>query len=175
MGMVSRSGSTMSNRAEVRLPGLYEVFSVSFDRADGCSKVGTVLVDPGSDTDYICHDFAQSLGLQGTPYSCFMKVMDMDYIHKRSTTYDLKVLDRDGERHSIATLGLDSITTLPEEPSLDPLLPLLDGLPRDVLDRPQGQVDVLLYLRSSSLHGKIRQEWGNLCLLEARFGCGWVL
>ena len=174
-GTVSRSGSPSQSLSEARQAGLYEVYSVSFETVDGQHKVGTVLVDPGSDTDYVRHDFAKSLGLQGTPFSCFMKVVDMDYVHKQSATYDLEVQDKDGERHLVAALGLYSITTLPEEPSLEPLLPLLNGLPRDILDRPQGQVDVLLGLRSSALHGRTRQEWGNLRLLEARFGCGWVL
>ena len=174
-GAVSRSSSTALSRKDAMLPGLYEVYSVCFEGQDGQRQVGTVLIDPGSDTDYVRHDFAKSLGLQGTPFSCFMKVVDMDYVHKRSATYNLDVTDKDGERHQVTALGLDSITTLPEEPNLDPLLPLLVGLPREVLDRPQGQVDVLLGLRSSALHGRTRQEWGNLRLLEARFGCGWVL
>ena len=41
--------------------------------------------------------------------------------------------------------------------------------------RPGGNVDVLLGLGSSMLHGKTRREWDNLRLLESKFGCGWVL
>ena len=55
-------------KSSVRQPGLYEVYGVKMSAADGVDKTATVLVDPGSDTDYITHDFAASLGLVGTPY-----------------------------------------------------------------------------------------------------------
>ena len=143
--------------------------------ADGVDKAATVLVDPGSDTDYITHDFAASLGLVGTPYSCFLKVVDMDYIEKKTAKYDFDIVDRDGVAHRVHALGLDTVTTLPEEPDLGPIRHLLKGLPDEVVQRPQGKVDILLGLGSSSLHGRTRQEWGNLRLLESRFGCGWVI
>ena len=54
-------------------------------------------------------------------------------------------------------------------------LSLLVGIPEEVLDRPGGSVDILHGLGSSSLHGRTRQEWGNLRLLESKFVCGWVL
>ena len=36
-------------------------------------------------------------------------------------------------------------------------------------------MDVLLGLRDSALHGRDERQWGNLCLLRSRFGCGWAL
>ena len=162
-------------KSSVRQPGMYEVHGVKMSAADGVDKAATVLVDPGSDTDYITHDFAASLGLVGTPYSCFFKVVDMDYIEKKTAKYDFDIMDRDGVAHRIHALGLDTVTTLPEEPDLAPIRHLLKGLPDEVVQRPQGKVDILLGLGSSSLHGRTRQEWGNLRLMESRFGCGWVI
>ena len=142
---------------------------------DGLEKAATVLVDPGSDTNYVTHNFAAALGLPGVPYTCFLKVVDMEYIEKTTARYSFDVVDKDGAKHHIQALGLDSITTLPDEPDLSPIESLLDGFPREVLDRPGGRMDILLGLGSSYLHGRTRQEWGNLRILESKFGCGWVI
>ena len=122
--------------------------------------------DPGSDTNYIQHNFASKLGIQGVPYSCFLKVVDTEYVRKDSAKYEFDMIDREGAVHHISVLGLESITTLPDKPDLKPLLPLLEGLPQEIIEQPQGQVDVLLGLGSSMLHGKTKREWDNLCLCE---------
>ena len=44
-----------------------------------------------------------------------------------------------------------------------------------MLQRPQGEVDVLLGLRNSALHGKTVQQWDNLRILESPLGNGWSL
>ena len=156
-------------------PGLFEVYSAEFVGQDGSCVVGTIMVDSGSDTDYVRHGFAEELGLEGEPHVCRIKVVDMDYRTVHTAKYALTVVDVDGERHAIAAQGLGSITTLPPDPDLSPLRPLLEGIPEQVLSRPQGQVDVLIGLRNSKLHGTDVREWGNLRLLKSRFGCGWAL
>ena len=106
------------------------MYSVAVPKSEGRSECGTVLVDPGSDTNYIRHDFARVLGLTGTPYDCYLKVVNMEYIHKRTARYLVNIEDRWGTLHVVEALGLDSITTLPEEPDLATLAPLLEGVPR---------------------------------------------
>ena len=159
----------------VPTPGLFEVYTAVFVAKDGSRVPGTVMVDSGSDTDYVRHGFAESLGLEGEPQVCRIKVVDMDYRTVDTAKYELSVVDVDGETHAVSAQGLGSITTLPPDPSLSPLLHLLEGVPEEVLVRPQGRVDVLLGLRNSKLHGKDVREWGNLRLLRGRLGCGWAL
>ena len=133
------------------------------------------MIDSGSDTDYIRHDFAAALGLVGEPHICRIKVVDMDYRTVHTAKYTLTVVDASGEKHVVHAQGLSSITTLPPDPDLSPLLSLLGDVPVEALDRPQGQVDVLVGLRNSKLHGKDVREWGNLRLLKSKFGCGWAV
>ena len=156
-------------------PGLFEVYSADFVAQDGSRIVGTIMIHSGSDTDYVRHNFARDLGLEGEPHVCRIKVVDMDYRTVDTAKYSLTVVDVDGETHVVAAQGLGSITTLQPDPDLSPLLPLLDGILERVLARPQGRVDVLIGLHNSKLHGKDVREWGNLRLLKSRFGCGWAL
>ena len=159
----------------VSTPGLFEVYTAEFVAQDGNRISGTIMIDSGSDTDYVRHDFARELGLQGELHVCRIKVVDMDYRTVHTARYSLTVVDIDGELHAVAAQGLGSITTLPPDPDLSPLLHLLGDIPGQALDRPQGQVDVLIGLRNSKLHGKDVKEWGNLRLLRSRFGCGWAV
>ena len=173
------TGNLVTHPAEetevCQLPGLYEVYRAEFSGRSGQGQAGTLMIDNGSDTNYVRHEFALSLGLQGEPHRCRLKVVDTDYRLVETAKYHLTVVDKDGKEHQVVALGLDSITTLPPDPDLSPLVPLLEGVPLQVLERPQGQVDVLLGLRDSALHGRDERQWGNLCLLRSRFGCGWAL
>ena len=119
-------------------PGLFEVYTAEFVASDGSRLPGTIMVDSGSDTDYVRHGFAESLGLQGEPHVCRIKVVDMDYRTVKTAKYSLSVVDVDGESHAVTAQGLGSITTLPPDPDLSPLLPLLGDVPEEVLARPQG-------------------------------------
>ena len=123
-------------------PGLFEVYTADFVAQDGSRISGTIMVDSGSDTDYVRHGFAESLGLEGEPHVCRIKVVDMDYRTINTAKYSLSVIDIDGESHAIAAQGLGSITTLPPDPDLAPILSLLGDVPEEVIARPQGRVDV---------------------------------
>ena len=116
-------------QADSTSPGLYEVYSAELKNSQGGVEAGTLFIDPGSDTDYIWHDYAQSLGLVGEPYVCHLKVIDMEYVEKKTAKYEMDILDRHGHFHRVTAIGLDSIMTLPPEPDLEPLRPLLREFP----------------------------------------------
>ena len=114
-------------RLRIRSPGLYEVYKVQMQGGDQGSKLGMVMIDGGSDTDFVRHDYAESLGLTGTPVYCWLKVVDNDYQRRLTKNYTLEVVDRNGERHSIVATGIDSITTLPMDPDLKTSAASSDG------------------------------------------------
>ena len=159
-------------------PGLYEVYLAPVhpsgeDQERTCP--GMILIDPGSDTNFIRHEFARSLGLQGQPCSFRLKVVDREVRSLETTQYQVEVEDKDGQRHLVDTMGLETITVLPPDPDLNPIQHLVAGYPEAVLQQPQGEVDMLLGLKNSSLHGCLEQAWGDLWLLRAPLGCGWSL
>ena len=89
--------------------------------------------------------------------------------------YRLELEAQDGSRHVVIALGLDTITVLPPDPDLAGLQELLSEYPPEVMSRPQGEVDVLLGLRNSALHGVTVEQWDNLRVLKSPLGCGWSL
>ena len=160
-------------------PGLYEVYSAPVHPADGSDSdgplPGMIMVDPGSDTNFIRQEFARSLGLKGLPCSFKLKVVDREARSMQTTKYQVEVEDKHGDRHVVDAIGLETITVLPPDPDLDPIRHLVAGYPAEVLERPQGEVDMLLGLKNSALHGSLEEEWGDLRLLKAPLGCGWSL
>ena len=58
-----------------QLPGLYEVYKAEFGGMAGRGQAGTLMIDNGSDTNFVRHEFALSLGLQGEPHRCRLKVV----------------------------------------------------------------------------------------------------
>ena len=160
-------------------PGLYEVYLAPVHpagrEADSTSKAGMVMVDPGSDTNFVRHDFAAALGLLRETCQFKLQVVNREACAIDTARYLLQLEDKDGNYHEVLAMGLDEITTLPPDPDLSPVQSLVQHLPPAVLDRPQGKVDILLGLKNWALHGRTTQEWGNLRLMESPLGCGWLL
>ena len=158
-------------------PGLYEVYSVKVHadqpQQGGDPRQGMVMVDPGSDTTFIRHDFARQLGVVGKPCHFRLKVVDREARPIETSRYEIVVEDCQGDTHIVSALGLETITILPPDPDLTPLRSLAEYLPDAAFRRPQGDVDILLGLRDSALHGSTERQWGNLRLLKSPLGCGW--
>ena len=80
-----------------------------------------LMVDPGSDTNFICQEYAEALGLEGDPCSFKIKVVDQEVRAIQTCKFVFDVLDKDGDAHEVTALGLPSITCLPVEPDLGPI------------------------------------------------------
>ena len=160
-------------------PGLYEVYHVPVHLPTGetepRSAAGMVMIDPGADTNFIRNDFARRLNLPGEPCQFRLKVVDQEARPLSTARYYFEVEAKDGSRHIVVALGLDTITVLPQDPDLDGIKSLVREYPPEVLSRPQGDVDLLLGLGNSALHGVTVEQWGNLRLLKSPLGCGWSL
>ena len=111
-------------------------------------------MDPGSDTEFIRNGLPEQLGLQGDPITCCPKILNKEYRQAPTIKYNLNLEDWRGNLHPVVALGLESITTLSQEPDLAPIKSLLSRYPEEILHRPRGRVDVLLGLRNTRLHGK---------------------
>ena len=116
---------------------------------------GMIMIDPGSDTNFVRHEFAQAIGLLGEECQFRLKVVDRD---ARPTDDEkirtLEIEDKEGNRHSVSSLGLDSITVLPPRIlTLPQSKDLVKHIPPAVLDRPQGRC------RHSPRIEELRSPW----------------
>ena len=115
-------------------PGLYEVYLAPVHPPGGDQDVdpspGMIMIDPGSDTNFVKHEFAKKLGLQGEPCQFRLKVVDREARPIKTARYLVEIEDKDGGRHSVYAMGLETITVLPPDPDLSPLHGLLAGYPR---------------------------------------------
>ena len=141
------SSNSVVAAASTEGPGLYEVYQVpvcgATETGDERYQPGMVMIDPGSDTNFITHSLAAKLQLQGQPYQFKLKVVDLEARPIQTARYRFQVEDRFGNKHTIQAMGLESITTLPSDPDLSPIQHLVESYPPDVLNRPQGEVDIL--------------------------------
>ena len=111
--------------AEQQGPGLYEVYLAPVHPAGGetgsTSKAGMVMVDPGSDTNFVRHDFAAALGLLRETCQFNLQVVNREACAIDTARYLLQLEDKDSNYHEVLAMGLDEITTLPPDPDLSPV------------------------------------------------------
>ena len=131
-------------------PGLYEVYLAPMHAPEGTENPGTaagmIMIDPGSDTNFVRHSFARQLGLVGEPCVFRLKVVDREARPITTARYQVEVEDCSGRRHQVFAMGLDTITILPPDPDLTPIHDLVRDYPEAVVNRPQGEVESICYL-----------------------------
>ena len=96
------SGSAHSVVATVSSqgPGLYKVYLApihpSSDQACQETASGMIMVDPGSDTNFVRHNFAQAIGLLGEECQFRLNVVDREARPLTTRRYVLEVEDKEG-------------------------------------------------------------------------------
>ena len=91
--------------APVQGTGLYEVYRSPILPPDSSfssrQKTGMIMIDPGSDTNLICHAFALQLGLEAQPCKFRLKVVDREARPIQTARYCFEMEDRHGVRHAV--------------------------------------------------------------------------
>ena len=143
------------------------------------SGVSTVVfMDNGSNCSLITHSLANKLGLQGRFSREWVELagkapelMDVKY-------YKLKWTMPDGSKRSMRLLGLEKITSSAPPVDVSPAYALFPHIPKGSLDRPEGEVGILLGLDQVDLHaggGMGIDQVGTLRVLTLPHDTGYVL
>ena len=103
-----------------------------------------VMFDNGSTAVLITHSFAKKAGLQGTMVTYWLVVVGHERVLRSTTLYTLYMVDNTGKRHEIQGYGIDAISEESVILDLDGVRSIFPGAPRQVYDRPDGPIDILV-------------------------------
>ena len=103
-----------------------------------------VMFDNGSTAVLITHAFAKKAGLQGTMVTYWLVVVGHERVLRTTMLYTLHMVDNIGKRLEIQGYGIDAISEESVILDLDGVKSIFPGAPREVYDRPDGPIDILL-------------------------------
>ena len=137
----------------------------------------TVILDGGSTVSCITNEFADQLGLQGTWTRRWVETAGRPPELKDIKEYVLKWKVAGGTR-VISLLGLDRITSAPEEVDVSIAYDIFPHVPKNALARPTREVGLLIGQDQGDLQpggGLERDQCGKLRAMRIPFSTGWVL
>lgn len=129
-----------------------------------------VLWDSGSDVSLITHRMARKLGLKGRDISLSMVKVGNVIEHQSSKEYCVPLMDKAGRVWDIDVIGINEISTTIKEVDLSRIPMLFAGITTLDVNRPRGEIDILIGTNYSELLPRVIQTNKGLQLLENQFG-----
>ena len=154
---------------------IFEIMKAPVLSVKGRRVLGIVFMDSGSNMNFITHDLAQQLMLEGASAQIRLKVVDKDYTEKEVQVHRVGVEDNTGKVHWMEAVGVDSITEsapLGDEAAARRAFP---GIREGEVKRPVGAAGLLISMTERELHSQGGIEKGKLRLSKTPLGCGQVL
>ena len=161
--------------AEGTAGAIFEIVESPVVLVEGRKFQGIVFAAPGRNMNFITHELAHQLQLEGALTKIFMKRVDEDYTEKEVKVYLIRVEDAKSRIHRMEAVGVGSIT---ESVPLHDKATIRQNLP-DILEgtvkRPAGAAGLLISMTERQLHSQGGVEKGKLRLSHTPLGCGQVL
>ena len=133
--------------------------------------------DDGSNCSVILNKLAKRLGLYGVDVT-----LELGTVNAKTTVqtklYCLELLDQEGARHLIKAFGLDSISGALPAIDLNGVKSMFSQEVKDnwdKLERPTGEVELLIGNEMAHLHPVHFETRGSLVVKKSKFGGGWLL
>ena len=126
------------------------------------------LLDNGSNSTLVTHDFAAELGLKGNVTSQEVELCGRKPEIQQVTYYNIKLSTDEGEVQ-VRLLGVDKITSNPGSYDVSVAYDLFPHIKRPVLDKPDGNVSLLIgadQIRFMPGGGLGRNQKGNLRVFD---------
>ena len=92
--------------AEGTAGAIFEIVEAPVMSVEGRKVSGIVFTDSGSNMNFITHQLAQQLLLEGANTKIFLKVVDEDYTEKEVKVYRVGVEDNTGKVHWMEAVGV---------------------------------------------------------------------
>ena len=89
---------------------IFKITEAPIVSVEGRKTQSIVFIDPGSNMNFITHDLAHQLQLEGALTKIFMKRVDEDYTEKEVKVYRIRLEDAKRQIHWMEAVGVGSIT-----------------------------------------------------------------
>ncbi|XP_068212576.1 uncharacterized protein [Palaemon carinicauda] len=128
------------------------------------------LWDPGSDITLITFATAYKLGLKGRDIELTITKVGRKVELIKSKEYVIKVTDLEGEHWYITAYGIEEITSEACKVHLTNIVLLFDDIRLSDVERPFGEIELLVGSDWCTLMPQVKQSVGNLQLIQNMFG-----
>ena len=129
-----------------------------------------VMWDCGASMSFITFDKAKSMKLEGKPVELTLVKVGGESENIKSCKYDLPLIDDSGKTVWFQVYGIKKITTEIQRVNLKKVSHLFPDVKREEIQRPTGQIDVLIGYEYAGYHPIKVQGSGHLLLLSNQFG-----
>lgn len=137
---------------------------------DSKNQPVTVLWDSGSDISLITHSAAKKLGLKGRNISLPMIEVSKAIEHQYSEEYCVPLTDKTGKVWNVDAVGINEISARIKKVDLSKMPELFVGISRSDVDRPHGEIDMLIGTNYCELLPIVVQTNKGLQVQENQFG-----
>lgn len=129
-----------------------------------------VLWDGGATVSLITFSKAKELKLVGDPVKLSIVKVGGSKVEIHSSTYTLPLIDKSGNIIEFQVYGIDKISSYMHSINVDGVLHLFHGVKKAEVDRPVGEIDVLIGFEYAGFHPVRLQSSHHLLLLGNQFG-----
>ena len=128
------------------------------------------ILDPGATLSLITHRAARNLNLNGRNVTLeIIKIGNVSEI-VNSKEYDLAIRDKNGKIWNVPCFGIDEITSTAPKMNFDNIVDIFPGIKKGDIQRPFGNIDLLIGLDCCFLLPNIVQRVENLQLMDGPLG-----
>ncbi|CAC5408838.1 unnamed protein product [Mytilus coruscus] len=130
----------------------------------------TTLWDPGANMSLITHKTAKRLGLSGQDITLSVTKVGNVTEHVQSKEYVIPLTDLRGKIWTIKAYGMEEVTAEVARVDMSRVDQLFKGINKNDIQRPNGQVDILIGTDCCILMPNKEEQIGNLQLMRNQFG-----
>ena len=138
---------------------------------------GDVIVfwDNGSTICLISRKCARRMNLSGTRVRCDLMTVGGKVQYMETTLYEMNIIDRNGESHTIQLYEIDDICGQLSSMSMEAVLEFFPSVTAEDIARPMGEVDILLGMEYADMHPRQIESNQGLVLYESDYGTGRIV
>ncbi|XP_064111565.1 uncharacterized protein LOC135219065 [Macrobrachium nipponense] len=127
-------------------------------------------VDPGGDISFITNGMAKKLGLSGKHINLSMIKVGNAVEYHTSNEYCVPLIDKSGKVWNVNAVGINEITAKSRSRQLSRVSELFEGISNLELNRPHGEIDMLIGANYCEILPRVVETNKGLQLLENQFG-----